>query len=212
MLTGIYAITDHFQTSDTVIERKFKSALEGGVRTFVLRDDTKDDEAISEMVVRLAPLCKEYDASLLLFGRPELAVRLEQVDGVQIDTPCDDPAKLRERMGKKLLGFTCGDLEYAKRCEAAGADYVVLGSFYYSFTDPERPVVPHEMIDEAKRSLSIPIVALGGITVDNAPSIAKFKPDMLGVISGLWLTSNPGTTAEKMLQSLRGERGIIQRI
>ena len=94
---------------------------------------------------------------------------------------------IREELKGFIIGVSCyGDVTYAKNMETQGADYVAFGSFFHSPTKPESNIVPIDTISKAKETITVPVCAIGGITLENAPLLINQGVDMVSVISDIW--------------------------
>jgi thiamine-phosphate pyrophosphorylase len=107
-------------------------------------------------------------------------------DGVHLGSEDGDLAAARKRLGDKVLGVSCYDsLDAARAAVAAGADYIAFGSVFASPTKPSAVRAPLSLFAEA-RSLGVPMVAIGGITLENAPQLLAAGADAVAVISDLF--------------------------
>jgi len=116
----------------------------------------------------------------------ELAIEVD-ADGVHLgqqDTPYSVARKL---LGEnKIIGITCHDkIELARQAEQEGADYVAFGRFFPSNSKPTAPPATMQILEQAKQELSIPLCAIGGITLDNATPLIEHGADMLAVIEAV---------------------------
>ena len=134
---------------------------------------------------------------VILNDRVELAIKY-QCDGLHIGKSDHHRVpKIREKF-LGYLGISCyGDMKLAKRMEKLGADYVAFGSFFPSKTKPNAKVVDKSIIKKAKKSLNIPICAIGGITTENGKELIKNGVDMLAVITDIWTSKNISKKCEK---------------
>ncbi|MFN3505305.1 MAG: thiamine phosphate synthase [Caldimicrobium sp.] len=187
-LKGLYVITDEKLTpyEGGIIFQKVELALKGGAKIVQLRDKTTPMKALIPISVRLKELCIKYNALFIVNDYIDLAREVD-ADGVHIGK--EDASleiALRELPGK-IVGVSCyGNLERALMAERMGASYVALGSFFPSPTKPKASLVPQELLKEAKKKLTIPICAIGGITLDKAKLLLDMGADMLAVISDIW--------------------------
>jgi thiamine-phosphate pyrophosphorylase len=116
---------------------------------------------------------------------PGIAIAAE-ADGVHLGRDDDDPIATRSKLAGKLLGISCYDsLAAARAAVAAGADYIAFGSVFPSPTKPAAVRAPHSLFGEA-RVLGVPMVAIGGITLENAPQLLEAGADCVAVISDLF--------------------------
>ena len=185
-LSGLYAITDSKLMGSDLIS-KTEQAILGGINILQYRNKTAPLEQQEQEALKLVQLCKKNNVLFLVNDNVELALKVN-ADGVHLgqqDTPLQ---KAREQLGKdKVIGVTCHNkIELAVEAQKNGADYVAFGRFFNSETKPSAPPAQLSLISESKKSISIPIVAIGGITQKLAPLLLKEGVDMLAVIHGLF--------------------------
>jgi thiamine-phosphate pyrophosphorylase len=174
-LRGLYAITP--ESGD--IERKTRLALEGGIALLQYRQK-KRDLHLAGAIVRLG---KEFGVPVIINDDVDLAVELN-ADGAHLGRDDGDLAPARKRLQGKLLGASCyNDAALARRAVKAGADYIAFGSVFSSPTKPAAVRAPLELFAEP---LGVPIAAIGGITLDNAPKVITAGADLLAVITDLF--------------------------
>ncbi len=188
-LRGFYAITDPRLTpyEGKEIFKKVESALRGGTKLLQLRDKYHSNEYLIPIATELKALCKDYGAIFIIDDRVELA-KICEADGVHLGKDDAPLSHARDFLGKdKIIGASCySSLEKAIRAEKEGADYVAFGSFFPSPTKPEAPLAPKDILKKAKKILSIPVCAIGGITLEKAGELIDMGADMIAVISDLW--------------------------
>ena len=184
-LRGLYAITPELADTGTLL-RSVAQALEGGIAMLQYR--RKDKQHIDEART-LARMCR--DRAVPFVVNDDVALALDcGADGVHLGHGDGELAaarvKLDGRLGGKLLGASCyGSLAAARAAVAAGADYVAFGSVFPSPTKPAAVRASLGLFGEA-RSLGVPLVAIGGITLQNAPQLLAAGADSLAVISDLF--------------------------
>lgn len=189
-LKGLYVITDNTLTPQKTIFIKVKQALKGGAKIVQLRDKINSEKIVKKTAIELQELCRSYGALFVLNDAVTLALK-DGFDGLHIGkSDYTIFPQIRESF-KGILGVSCyGDIEKAKYFESLGADYVAFGSFFSSPTKPHSNIVPLEILQEAKKQLTIPICAIGGIKRENLSDILEHKPDMVAVISDIWKDEN----------------------
>ena len=176
-LRGLYAITP--ETGD--IERKTRLALEGGVALLQYRQKRRDLD-LARAVVRLG---KEFGVPVIINDDVELALELG-ADGAHLGRDDGDIGPARKRLQGKLLGASCyNDAALARAAVKAGADYVAFGSVFSSPTKPAAVRAPLALFAEP---LGVPLAAIGGITLRNAPQLIAAGADLLAVITDLFDT------------------------
>ncbi|MGE4295600.1 MAG: thiamine phosphate synthase [Campylobacterales bacterium] len=187
MLKGLYAISDENLTPDGRLLEHAEAVLKGGAKLFQLRHKSGSDEALLPIARELKALCECHNALFIVNDRVELA-KNAQAHGLHMGKDDGELKAARAHLGAKtLIGVSCyGDLARARTMQEAGADYVAFGSFFVSPTKPAAAVVAASVLTEAKKRLLIPLCAIGGITLQNAPSLIEAGADMVAVISDLW--------------------------
>ena len=164
-----------------------EQAIVGGARWVQYRDKSEDGGRRLAQAHGLNQLCRRHQIPLIVNDDVELAA---QVGAAGVHIGRDDPAfaTARARLGETaLIGISCYDrLTLALDAERAGADYVAFGAFFPSPTKPDEIRAPLGLLREAKVSLKVPVVAIGGITLDNAPALLEAGADALAVISAVF--------------------------
>lgn len=183
---GLYAITDSTLLADGRLLPAVEAALQGGAAVLQYRDKSTDQPRRRAEAEALLALCRRYRVPLLINDDVELALAIG-ADGVHLGRGDAALAAARARLGPAaILGATCHDsLAFASEAVAAGADYLAFGAFYPSATKPGAQAAPVAVLSAA-RALGRPVVAIGGITVDNAPPLLRAGADFVAVISDLF--------------------------
>ena len=180
-LRGLYAITPELADSGTLL-RGVAQALEGGIAMLQYR--RKGRQNVDEAKA-LARMCRERAVPFVV--NDDLALARDcGADGVHLGRDDGELAAARGKLAGKLLGASCYDsLSAARAAVAAGADYIAFGSVFSSSTKPAAVRAPLSLFGEA-RPLGVPLVAIGGITLHNAPQLLAAGADCLAVISDLF--------------------------
>lgn len=186
--SGLYAVTDsHLQPDDTVLIESVQQALAGGVKVVQYRDKSNDAGKRLRQAGALKVLCHQHQALLLINDDVELCVDVE-ADGVHLGQSDMALSKARERLGSyAIIGISCGDsLELALQAQKNGADYVAFGAFYPTNTKPDAKSATLPLLEEAREQITVPIVAIGGITVERAVPLIERGANMVAVVSDLF--------------------------
>lgn len=193
-IRGLYAVTPD-ETDTPQLMRQIGAALSGGARIVQYRNKTAP-EMRKAQARALKTLCDEYGAVLIINDHLHLAAEIN-ADGVHLGAEDGDMREARSVLGPdKLIGVSCYNrIELARSAAAHGADYIAFGSFFPSRVKPGAVQAPLSLLAEARRELRIPIVAIGGITLENAPSLIHSGADAVAVISGLFHAPEVATTA-----------------
>lgn len=193
---SIYLVTaEHLQGSP--LYQVVSSALLGGVGLVQYRAKMRDPCVKREEAERLLSLCRDHDVPFIINDDIELAMAIG-ADGVHLGQNDGAIREARRRTGDgMLLGASCyADLSRAIAAEADGADYVAFGACYPSSSKPAAPPAPLSLFREAKASLSLPLVAIGGLRADNAAPLVLAGADCLAVIEAICGASDPELAAQ----------------
>ena len=183
---GLYAITP--QTADTErLLTQVEAALAGGAAAVQYRDKSGDVARRHEQASELVALCRRFGVPLIVNDDLRLA-DLCDADGVHLGR---DDGSLREAriiLGRdRFIGASCyQSLDLAQAAQAAGADYVAFGSFFTSPTKPAAPRASLDLLRTAGPVIHVPLVAIGGITLANAPQLLDAGADSLAVLSAVF--------------------------
>ncbi len=191
---GLYAITPDGLAGDTLFDKTSAILQSGAV---VLQYRAKND-GDADTARKLCALCREVDACFIVNDDPRLAAEVE-ADGVHLGVDDPDITTARRMLGaRKLIGVSCYDnLNRAQQAQKGGADYVAFGSFFASQTKPGAVSANLALLRAARKILTIPIVAIGGITPDNGGTLVEAGANLLAVISALYASDNPGDAASR---------------
>ena len=196
-LAGLYAITDTTLTPGARLPAVVEAAIRGGARLVQYRDKSSDTSRRLGEARSLAALCRGHGATFIVNDDVELALE-SGADGVHLGRDDASLAAARVRLGPRaLIGVSCYDsLPAAVTAAHSGADYVAFGSFYASDSKPGAVRAPLDLLTRARRELSIPICAIGGITPGNGAALIAAGADMLAVIRGLFAAEDVTAAAQ----------------
>jgi thiamine-phosphate pyrophosphorylase len=208
-IRGVYAITPDERITASLASR-VSEALAGGVRLLQYRNKLADKFVLREQASALRKLTHDAGAQLIINDDIELALAVS-ADGVHLGRDdrraggaLVDIGLIRQRAaqtgrhrGPFFVGISCyNEVDAARDAVAAGADYIAFGSFYPSPTKPSATHAELALIRNAKREFSLPVVAIGGITLENAPQLIVAGADAIAVISSLFHTDNVRSRAQ----------------
>jgi len=185
-LRGLYAITPD-EPDTAVLVEKLRAALAGGARVVQYRNKSTDTRLRHAQAAAMLALCRQSGAAFIV--NDDLALALEiDADGLHLGRDDGDIAAARHALGHaRLLGASCYNrLELAQRALAQGADHVAFGSVFSSPTKPDAARAALSLFTEARRKFDAPLIAIGGITVDNAGEVIAAGADAIAVISALF--------------------------
>jgi len=185
-ICGLYAITpDEVYTEELL--RKVRLALQGGARVLQYRNKIADGALRLKQAGALRDLTREFAVPLIINDDAILALQVD-ADGLHLGGTDGNVAEARELLGSdKLVGVSCYNrLVQAHEAVRHGADYVAFGSFFPSFVKPGAVVATPDLLHQARREISIPLVAIGGITPQNGAQLLEAGADALAVISAIF--------------------------
>jgi len=182
---GLYAITQTDNKSGDTIIAEVKAAIRGGAVMVQYRDKNPVDALY--LARELVKICHRHNVPLIINDDVELAVRAG-ADGVHIGKEDGAIVQARQHLGEDaIIGVSCYDfVERAIEAQAQGATYVAFGRFFPSSSKPLAAPARIETLQQAKRLLNIPIVAIGGILPENGAQLLAAGADLLAVIGGLF--------------------------
>jgi thiamine-phosphate pyrophosphorylase len=164
-----------------------RAALEGGdVASFQLRLKHVSDDEIRRACDVLRPVVQGCGTAFILNDRPDLAAELG-CDGVHVGQEDASYAAARAALPSGIVGVTCHDSRHlAMEAGEAGADYVAFGAFFPTATKEAKTRAEIELLRAWCEDMLVPAVAIGGITVENAPALVEAGADFLAVSSEVW--------------------------
>ncbi|MFS0576044.1 thiamine phosphate synthase [Sporosarcina sp. 179-K 3D1 HS] len=203
----LYFIMGSNNTGDAKPLDVLEAALRGGVTCFQLRE--KGEGALTgeekrEFALACQQLCKQYNVPFIVNDDVELAMAID-ADGVHVGQDDEEAGRVREQLGPhKILGVSTHTLDEVEKAIAAGADYVGMGPVYATISKADaKPVAGTELI--RKTTLihpDLPIVGIGGITLDNFAPVIQAGASGVSLISAIASSHNPYETARNFATAI----------
>lgn len=196
-INGLYAITpDESNTFELL--GNVRLALQGGARVLQYRNKSASEELKIQQALALRQLVSEFDCAYLINDDARLAEQVD-ADGVHLGGEDGSVAAARALLGKnKIIGMSCYNrVSLAHEAVEQGADYIAFGAFFPSGVKPDAVKAEVKMLQAARNELSLPIVAIGGITQQNGATLIGAGADSLAVISALWNAPDIKTSAQE---------------
>lgn len=184
---GVYAVTRDGPHPGGALETAVAQALDGGVVAIQYRDKTGDADRRRREAGALLELCRARNVPFIVNDDLALAAAVG-ADGVHLGRDDAPLETARVELGADaIIGVSCyASLERAASATDGGADYVAFGSFFPSPTKPGAPPCPVSVLEAARDSLTIPVVAIGGITAQNGAALIDAGADLLAVIDAVF--------------------------
>jgi thiamine-phosphate pyrophosphorylase len=202
-VSGLYAVTPDGLHPDVGTDMQMlctqaTQVLAGGASVLQYRNKRADPAARSLTAQMLARLCAQHDALFVVNDDVELA-RTVGAHGVHLGRDDVSVRAAREQLGPAaIIGASCyNDLERAAEAAAAGADYLAFGSMFPSRSKPAAVRAPLELLGVARARFGLPVVAIGGLTLDNASLAIEAGADAIAVITALFQAADPRCAARE---------------
>lgn len=197
MISGLYAITPDEADTDLLLA-KVEAALQGGIRVLQYRNKQASYKLQTQQASAILPLCKQYQVPFIINDSIELCLTLN-ADGVHIGADDGNIAEVKASLGaNKILGASCYNrFDLALSAQESGATYVAFGACFASSTKPHAPVASLDLFKQAKAQLHIPAVAIGGITLENVPSVIQAGANSIAVINAIFNADDAKLAAQQ---------------
>jgi thiamine-phosphate pyrophosphorylase len=185
-IKGLYAVTPDILEVELLVE-KVQSALKGGASMVQYRNKYADKQLLLRQSTALLALCRSYGVPLIINDHLDLCAKID-ADGLHLGATDSDLGAARRLLGPdKIIGASCYNwFDLALLAQDAGASYVAFGACFPSETKPDAVRAPLSLITQAKQVLSIPVVGIGGITIDNVPLLIEAGADAVAVITDVF--------------------------
>ena len=206
-IKGLYAITDPELITDEALLDTVKKAIEGGASIIQYRNKYASKTVQQQQAKQLSQLCKAHQVCFIINDDPELA-KLVDADGVHVGKEDGKIADARKQLGKHaIIGVSCYNrLENAHNAIKQGADYVAFGRFFPSRTKPNAVQAELDLLEAAAKELTVPFVAIGGITRHNATQLISRGAHAVAVINDLFQDNQAVYNTAKEYKALFDEK------
>jgi thiamine-phosphate pyrophosphorylase len=204
----LYVILDRTAARGRDLEDLLDAVLAGGCRLVQLREKEWPSGRLYPLARRLAARCRAAGAVFVVNDRVDLAVTAG-ADGVHLgqdDLP-PEAARALLRPGM-ILGLSTHSVEQARAAQAAGADYVAVGSMFPTGTKPDFQLVGPALVRTLRPEIRVPLIAIGGITLDNVGEVIRAGADGVAVISAVCAAADPKAATERFLDAIRAARAL----
>ncbi len=195
---SLYLVTDKSDDVEKFI-KTIEEAIKGGVTIVQIREKTATTLDFYNLALKVKEITTKYNVPLIINDRIDIALAID-ADGIhvgQTDMPCEVTRKL---MGPdKIVGVSASTIKEAKQAEKDGADYIGTGAIFPTTTKDDAEKVSKKELKEIVDSIDIPVVAIGGITIENAPELIDTGIKGLSVVSAIMSSDNPKLSSQKLL-------------
>lgn len=203
----LYAVTDRHWLGDETLYDQVKKALDGGATFVQLREKKLDREDFLAEALEIQKLCKKYGVPFVINDEVSIAKDID-ADGVHVGQSDMEAMDVRKVLGPdKILGVSAQTVEQAIIAEKHGADYLGVGAVFATGSKDDADDVSYETLKAICEAVSIPVIAIGGITKDNVSELAGSGICGVAVISAIFgqndikkATEELKASVEKMLE------------
>ena len=196
---SLYLVTDNSDDIEKFL-KTIEEAIKGGTTVVQIREKTADTLDFYKLALKVKDITTKYNVPLIINNRVDIALAID-ADGVHVgqsDMPCD---VTRGLIGEdKILGVSAATIEEAKKAQRDGADYIGTGAVFPTQTKDDAPSVTKQELKEIVESIDIPVVAIGGINLENARELVDTGISGLSVVSAIMSSDNPKKSSEELLK------------
>ena len=195
---SVYLVTDRRNKTDEEFLNIIEEAIKGGTTVVQLREKDASTKEFYDLALRVKEITSKYGVPLLINDRIDIALAVDS-EGVHIGQD-DMPADIaREIIGEdKILGVSASTVEEAKKAEMDSADYIGSGAVFPTATKDDADSVSKDELKEIVDSIDIPVVAIGGITVENASTLKGSGIAGFSVVSAIMSAEDPKEASKKL--------------
>lgn len=199
----LYAVTDRSRLNGKALEQAVREACEGGITFLQIREKHLDREAFEAEARRLQAIAKEYHIPFVVNDDVELAKKID-ADGVHIGQGDMELVRARKILGPdKIIGVSAHNAREAIQAEENGADYLGSGAVFGTSTKGDASVITKETFCEVTASVSIPVVAIGGIGLHNIEQLKEYHANGVAVSSAVFGAEDITGDCRKLLEISR---------
>lgn len=194
----LYAITDSHWLNGRTLYSVVKESLEGGVTFLQLREKELDEEHFLEEARELQKLCREYQVPFVINDNVDIAAAIN-ADGVHVGQSDMEAGDVRAKLGpNKIIGVTAKTVEQAVLAQERGADYLGVGAVFHTDSKADAKEISFDTLKDICKAVSIPVIAIGGITEENVRELAGSGICGIAVISAIYAQRDIKKAAENL--------------
>lgn len=194
----LYAVTDRHWLNGRELADVVKESLDGGVTMLQLREKTLEEDKFLEEAKLLQTLCRERKIPFIINDNVDIAVAMD-ADGVHVGQSDMEALDVRAKVGPdKIVGVSAQTVEQALLAEKHGADYLGVGAVFPTGSKDDADDVSYETLKAICKAVSIPVVAIGGISQENVSRLAGSGICGVAVISAIYAAKDIREAASKL--------------
>ena len=199
----LYAVTDRTWLGENTLYQQVEETLEGGATFVQLREKELDDETFLKEAFEIKKLCRKYNVPFVINDNLNIAIKSD-ADGIHIGQNDMEAGFVRNVIGKeKILGVSAQTVEQAITAEKMGADYLGVGAVFTTSSKVDADNVSFDTLKAICEAVSIPVVAIGGISADNILKLKGSGICGVAVISAIFAQDNIMLATKKLKESAK---------
>ncbi len=201
----LYAVTDRSWLKGRTLAACVEEALRGGSTCLQLREKELDEAAFLAEALEMKALCARYNVPFIVNDNVDIAIK-SGADGAHVGQSDEGAAAARARIGEdKILGVSVQTVEQAVKAEQDGADYLGVGAMFSTGTKLDADDVSFDTLKSICRTVRIPVVAIGGISMKNVCEFADTGIDGIAVVSAIFAAEDIEAAARELRSLVRNE-------
>lgn len=209
----LYAVTDRSWLRGETLYEQVEKTLKGGATFVQLREKNLEPESFLVEARQIKALCEKYHVPFVVNDNVDIAMVID-ADGVHVGQNDMEAGVVREKLGSdKIIGVTVKNVSQAVRAQEQGADYLGVGAVFSTRTKEDATEISHELLQEICESVTIPVVAIGGIQSQNIMQLKGSKIAGVAVVSAIFASEDIESATKELKQKvyriISGEGGVL---
>lgn len=198
----LYAVTDRHWLGEKSLYQVVEESLQGGATFIQLREKQLDRPAFLQEAKEIKTLCRRYGVPFVIDDDVDLALEVD-ADGVHVGQSDMEAGNVREKLGPdKIVGVSARTVEQALLAQQRGADYLGVGAVFPTGSKDDAKLLDHQVLRDICDAVSIPVIAIGGITRENVQELAETGICGVAVISAIYGQSDVRQAAREMKEKV----------
>lgn len=186
----LYAVTDRTWTDKMTLPEQIELAIKGGATCIQLREKELDEDSFLKEALKIRDICKKYNVPLIINDNVEIAIKAK-ADGVHVGQDDISVKAVRKMVGNDMIiGVSAHNVKEALEAEKNGADYLGAGAVFLTSTKSNAKKLPKNVLKDICQSVSIPVVAIGGINKSNMRELTGTGIDGVALISAIFASED----------------------
>ena len=198
----LYGVTDRSWLKNETVYDQVKKALDGGATFIQLREKELSDQEFLEEAKEIKELCHEYHVPFAINDNVGIAKEID-ADGVHVGQSDMEALDVQEILGEdKIIGVSCRSVEQAKLAQAHGASYLGVGAVFSTSTKADAKAVSFDTLKEICEAVSIPVIAIGGISKENVSQLKGSGICGVAVVSAIFAQDDIVSATKELKQEV----------